>query len=449
MTSLLPSSSFVTAVAAPLAAPLQSHPVSASTKEEPDSTSSMQPISAPSIPSSQLPSFSLPATATPNPSPVALTPVSAATILPHSKSRKKKKALLAELQNLDDPNAASLTEVQSTRSSAPLVPSMIDIHQGQSLPSETASSATPTATLANFDDQSAPSPQNTQPHPSTTPPLELSVDAQPVQSSSGDSTCPAVPEATPVVPTSGSFRQVEGHSSIGPERARSVSSAPNFLDGPLKSQSPVLERATKIQLRPSSSPVLDRAPGSHSPATNFLDQAFTSPPPSLSLAHLTAPSNSVAVEHQPAERRQMPSHDVQESVEMTSLKPTEKIKDAMEVDSDPLVGGETADKTTDDAMDVDVVQQIPSMDSMLPMPLSAESAPSAASAPLVRGNNKIQICQNGDLSGYVFCLHIHTPTLAQVQKLNKMLQDETEWEEWKRSVSGPINIPPSRFLQEM
>ncbi|KAF5391941.1 hypothetical protein D9757_001682 [Collybiopsis confluens] len=65
------------------------------------------------------------------------------------------------------------------------------------------------------------------------------------------------------------------------------------------------------------------------------------------------------------------------------------------------------------------------------------------------GNNKIQISQNGDLSAYVFCLHIHTPTLAQVQKLNQMLQGAADWETWRQQVSRPLDLPPSRFLQEI
>ncbi|KAJ3741968.1 hypothetical protein DFH05DRAFT_1503377 [Lentinula detonsa] len=63
-----------------------------------------------------------------------------------------------------------------------------------------------------------------------------------------------------------------------------------------------------------------------------------------------------------------------------------------------------------------------------------------------QGENTIKISQKGDLSAYVFCLHVHEPTLAQIQRLNQVLDDDLEWENWCKSVSGPLNLPPSTFV---
>ncbi|KAJ3865934.1 hypothetical protein EV359DRAFT_27655, partial [Lentinula novae-zelandiae] len=55
-----------------------------------------------------------------------------------------------------------------------------------------------------------------------------------------------------------------------------------------------------------------------------------------------------------------------------------------------------------------------------------------------QGENTIKISQNGDLSAYVFCLHVHDPTLAQIQRLNQSLDANMEWELWCKSVSRPL-----------
>ncbi|KAJ4480396.1 hypothetical protein C8J55DRAFT_512632 [Lentinula edodes] len=62
-----------------------------------------------------------------------------------------------------------------------------------------------------------------------------------------------------------------------------------------------------------------------------------------------------------------------------------------------------------------------------------------------QGENTIKISQNGDLSAYVFCLHVHDPTLAQIQRLNQVLDANMEWEIWCKSVSRPLNLEPSTF----
>ncbi|KAF8831596.1 hypothetical protein HHX47_DHR1000398 [Lentinula edodes] len=62
-----------------------------------------------------------------------------------------------------------------------------------------------------------------------------------------------------------------------------------------------------------------------------------------------------------------------------------------------------------------------------------------------QGENIIKISQNGDLSAYVFCLHVHDPTLAQIQRLNQVLDANMEWEIWCKSVSRPLNLEPSTF----
>lgn len=59
--------------------------------------------------------------------------------------------------------------------------------------------------------------------------------------------------------------------------------------------------------------------------------------------------------------------------------------------------------------------------------------------------NTIKLVQDGDLFAYVYCLHIHLPTLAQVQKLNQQIEKQEEWETWCKNVSGPLDLPPSKF----
>ncbi|KAF9070408.1 hypothetical protein BDP27DRAFT_1323994 [Rhodocollybia butyracea] len=61
------------------------------------------------------------------------------------------------------------------------------------------------------------------------------------------------------------------------------------------------------------------------------------------------------------------------------------------------------------------------------------------------GENTIKLVQDGDLFAYVYCLHTHLPTLAQVQKLNQQIEKQEEWEAWCKNVSGPLDLPPSRF----
>ncbi|KAJ4488328.1 hypothetical protein J3R30DRAFT_922081 [Lentinula aciculospora] len=62
-----------------------------------------------------------------------------------------------------------------------------------------------------------------------------------------------------------------------------------------------------------------------------------------------------------------------------------------------------------------------------------------------QGDNTIKISQRGDLSAYVFCLHVHEPTLAQIQRLNKVLNDDLEWGLWRKLVSRPLDLPGSLF----
>ncbi|KAJ3828122.1 hypothetical protein F5880DRAFT_1473208, partial [Lentinula raphanica] len=62
-----------------------------------------------------------------------------------------------------------------------------------------------------------------------------------------------------------------------------------------------------------------------------------------------------------------------------------------------------------------------------------------------QGENYIKISQKGDLSAYVFCLHVHKPTLAQIERLNQLLDEDWEWDNWRKMVSGPLDLPPSKF----
>jgi len=60
---------------------------------------------------------------------------------------------------------------------------------------------------------------------------------------------------------------------------------------------------------------------------------------------------------------------------------------------------------------------------------------------LFAGKNAIKLNQTTDMSQYIFVLHSHRPTQAQLQEVNGRRLRDKEWQEWVRHMSRPFDIP--------
>jgi hypothetical protein len=58
------------------------------------------------------------------------------------------------------------------------------------------------------------------------------------------------------------------------------------------------------------------------------------------------------------------------------------------------------------------------------------------------GNNVIHIRQHRDMSEYVFVLHAHCPTPAQLKQLTQKRKVDKEWEEWRKEITKPPEVIP-------
>ncbi|KAF8803612.1 hypothetical protein BYT27DRAFT_7195459 [Phlegmacium glaucopus] len=63
------------------------------------------------------------------------------------------------------------------------------------------------------------------------------------------------------------------------------------------------------------------------------------------------------------------------------------------------------------------------------------------------GTNAIKLNQTTDMSQYIFVLHSHHPTSAQLREVDRRRQRDKEWQEWVLHVSRPFDITLSPILQ--
>jgi len=66
---------------------------------------------------------------------------------------------------------------------------------------------------------------------------------------------------------------------------------------------------------------------------------------------------------------------------------------------------------------------------------------------LFAGKNTIKLKQTTDMSQYIFVLHSHNPTRAQLREVDRRRQRDKEWQEWARHVSLSFDIPSKLTLQ--
>jgi hypothetical protein len=66
---------------------------------------------------------------------------------------------------------------------------------------------------------------------------------------------------------------------------------------------------------------------------------------------------------------------------------------------------------------------------------------------LFAGQNTIKLRQTTDMSQYIFVLHSHHPTRAQLQEVDERSQRDKEWQDWARHMSRPFDIPSKLISQ--
>lgn len=60
---------------------------------------------------------------------------------------------------------------------------------------------------------------------------------------------------------------------------------------------------------------------------------------------------------------------------------------------------------------------------------------------LTVGRNVIKLSQTRDMSQYIFVLHAHCPTRAQLQEVDGRRRRDGKWQEWVGHMSRPFDIP--------
>jgi hypothetical protein len=63
------------------------------------------------------------------------------------------------------------------------------------------------------------------------------------------------------------------------------------------------------------------------------------------------------------------------------------------------------------------------------------------------GENTIVLRHRSDLSKYIFVLHAHLPTLAQLKEVVKLQERNMEWNRYLASAAGPLERKPNPFTQ--
>jgi hypothetical protein len=61
------------------------------------------------------------------------------------------------------------------------------------------------------------------------------------------------------------------------------------------------------------------------------------------------------------------------------------------------------------------------------------------------GENTVKIQQeNRDFSDYVLVLHVHNPTIQQLQEVVENRRKEMEWKDWLVEMTRPLKISASK-----